>query len=426
MPELLTYTCPFCGGGVEFEASAGQMKCPFCDAVFDRTAILAMEERQSRGEEGEAEERNASAPGEESGGAGYYVCSACGGEIIAGPNTAATRCPYCDNPVLLNRRLQGKWEPDLIIPFRVTKRAAVEVMKRFISDKPLVPKLFSDESHLEEMQSLYVPFWIYDAAYHADVAYAATKVSRWSDRKYNYTETSYFRVERAGTLSFRDVPVDASIRMPDAMMDSLEPFRMEEAVPFRAEYLSGYLADKYDVDPELCMNRAHERMGNTAKRVFRDTAKGYNSLRESREDCRYLEIKPRYALFPVWLLRTEWEGKKYVFAMNGQTGKFIGELPMDNKAYWTKRLTYAGIFAIPLFLLSFLFLNVISLFTLPFVLLIAFFAGEIPLIGAKKAIRNVRLQTAAWDYTGEGDLSLEKAKDVFLRKTLSKTRRDDD
>ena len=100
--------------------------------------------------------------------------------------------------------------------------------------------------------------------------------------------------------------------------------------------------------------------------------------------------------------------------------------PMDSKAYWTKRLTYAGIFAIPLFLLSFLFLNVISLFTLPFVLLIAFFAGEIPLIGAKKAIRNVRLQTAAWDYTGEGDLSLEKAKDVFLRKTLSKTRRDDD
>ena len=420
MPELLTYKCPYCGGGIEFEASAQRMQCPFCDAVFDREAILEMEkEQKNAGKDGE-ENRNDAA-----GEADYYVCSACGGEIIAGPNTAATRCPYCDNPVLLNRRLQGKWEPELIVPFRVTKRAAVTVLKRFTSEKPLVPKLFSNENHLEEMQSVYVPFWIYDAAYHADITYSATKTRSWSDRKYDYTETSYFRVARAGTVRFRNVPVDASSRMPDDLMDSLEPFRLEDAVPFQREYLAGYLADKYDVDPELCMNRAHTRMQNTAKGVFRNTAKGYDTLRESSEESRYLDIRPRYALLPVWLLRTEWEGKKYLFAMNGQTGKFIGELPMDNKAYWTKRLIYAGIIAAALFLLSILFLSVGSLLALPFILLIAFFAGDLPLLGAKKAIRNVKLQTTAWDYTGNGDLSLERAEDVYLRKTLTKTRRDD-
>ena len=425
MPEILTYKCPNCGGGVVFEASAGQMKCPFCDTLFDREAVRAMEEERKRAEK-EGAEDSEKKDGDASGGAGYYVCQACGGEIFAGPHTAATRCPYCDNPVLLSRRFQGKWEPDMIVPFRVTKQAAVTVLKRFISDKPLVPKLFSSENHLEEMQSLYVPFWIYDASYHADIVYTATKVQRWSDRKYNYTETSYYRVERAGSLEFRRVPVDASTRMPDDLMDSLEPFRTEDAVPFRSEYLSGYLADRYDVEAELALNRAHERMRNTAKSIFRNTAKGYDSLRESSENYQYRNIVPRYALLPVWILRTEWEGKKYVFAMNGQTGKFVGELPMDRKAYWTKRLLYAGLIGLGFFLITLLFLGAVSLLTLPFVLAGAFFAGDLPLLKAKRAIRNVKRGTTAWDYTGNGDLTLVRADDVFLRKTLTKTRRDND
>ena len=42
-------------------------------------------------------------------------------------------------------------------------------------------------------------------------------------------------------------------------------------------------------------------------------------------------------LYPVWLLNTTWNGNKYTFAMNGQTGKFVGDLPVDKAAAtrWT-------------------------------------------------------------------------------------------
>lgn len=418
MAEVISYKCPFCGGGVEFEASAQKMKCPFCDSVFGREDVLAMEEKQGVS----AEENLDGTDGEET---DFYVCSACGGEIVAGPETVASRCPYCDNPVVLGGRTKGKWKPDLIIPFRVTKRAAVEVMKRFADGKALAPKYFRDENHLEEIKSVYVPFWIYDAGYSADVTYRATSVRRWSTRKYNYTETSYYRVERAGSLAFRNVPVDASVRMPDDMMDSLEPFRLEDAVEFRTAYLSGHMADKYDVSAEICMNRAHTRMQNTARRVFRDTVKGYNTVSVEKEAFRYRDISPRYALLPVWLLRTEWQGKKYTFAMNGQTGKFVGELPMDTKVYWERRLLYGGIISLLLFLPALLFLSVFSLLALPVILAVGFFMGELPLLGDKRAIRNVEQKKTAFEYTGNEDLRLARAEDVFLNKTTTRQRRDD-
>jgi len=50
----------------------------------------------------------------------------------------------------------------------------------------------------------------------------------------------------------------------------------------------------------------------------------------------------KYALYPVWLLNTSWNGKKYTFAMNGQTGKLVGDLPMDKGAFWR---WFAGLFA---------------------------------------------------------------------------------
>ena len=53
--------------------------------------------------------------------------------------------------------------------------------------------------------------------------------------------------------------------------------------------------------------------------------------------------KAKYALFPVWVLSTSWRGENYIFAMNGQTGKFVGNLPVDKAAArkWTLGLTAA-------------------------------------------------------------------------------------
>ena len=188
---------------------------------------------------------------------------------------------------------------------------------------------------------MYVPFWLFDADVDADVRYKATKVRRWSDKDYDYTETSYYSVERGGNMAFASVPVDGSEKMADDLMESIEPFNIADAVDFQTAYLSGYLADKYDVDEKESINRAHVRMKKSAEEVLADTVKGYTTVIPENTNVNISKGKVQYALYPVWILNTTWKDKKYIFAMNGQTGKMTGDLPIDEGIYlkWLAGLT---------------------------------------------------------------------------------------
>ncbi|MBR5743476.1 MAG: hypothetical protein IKX85_06685, partial [Clostridia bacterium] len=286
---------------------------------------------------------------EETDGMGLYTCTACGGEIIADETTGATRCPYCDNPIVLKGKFQGDLKPDLVIPFRLDKEAAKEALKAHMSGKKLLPKLFTDENHLDEVKGVYVPFWLFDAEAEGDFSFQGTRVRTWSDRDYNYTETQYFHVERGGTLDFDHVPVDGATKMPDDLMDSIEPYDFSQAVDFKTAYLSGYLADKYDVSADQSIERANTRIRATTSEAIRQTVKGYMTVTEQGSQVRLRRSKAIYALLPVWILNTTWQGQKYVFAMNGQTGKFVGNMPMDKAKYWKLRLLYGGIVAAVIF-----------------------------------------------------------------------------
>lgn len=336
MPTILEYKCPACGGKAEFDSSLQMMKCPFCDTTFDVDAMAQMdhvleqqsveeiqwESDQQQWEDGEAAQMQ------------VFVCNSCGGELVTDGNTAATHCPYCDNPVVLAGRLSGDLKPDLVIPFKLDKEAAKEALRKHCSGKRLLPKLFRSENRLEEIKGVYVPFWLFDADVDAKMQYKATKVRSWSDSQFIYTETSHFSVIREGSLAFEKVPVDGSSQMPDDMMESIEPFDAREAVEFKTAYLSGYLADRYDVKAEQSIHRANERIKRSTEDTFRNTVTGYSGVETAHSDIRTENGKAKYALYPVWMLTTQWNGQKYTFAMNGQTGKFIGDLPMDKGAYW--------------------------------------------------------------------------------------------
>ena len=141
-------------------------------------------------------------------------------------------------------------------------------MKKHYSGKKLLPKVFKDENHIDEIRGVYVPFWLFDADADAHIRYKATRVRAWSDSDYNYTETSFFSVVRGGSIGFQRVPVDGSSKMPDVLMESIEPFYFEDAVDFHTAYLAGYLADKYDVDAEASVERANERIKNSTADAF--------------------------------------------------------------------------------------------------------------------------------------------------------------
>ena len=332
MAVLQEYKCPCCGGAIGFDPQLQKMKCPYCDTEFE-TQTLADYDNVLQEQQADSMTWDTPPAVQLEEGVLAYVCQSCGGEIIGDDQTAATACPYCGNPVVMMEQFSGVLKPDLVIPFKLDKKAAVAALKKHYQGKRLLPKVFKDENHLREVQGIYVPVWLFDAGAQADVRYKGTQIRHWSDSRYNYTQTSYFAVSRSGQLQFTCIPVDGSSKMDNTLMESIEPYDHSQAVDFQTAYLAGYLADKYDESAEACIPRANERIKRSTEEAFAATADGYDSLIPENSSVQLIQGQTRYALYPVWLLNTKWNGQTYTFAMNGQTGKLVGDLPMDKAAY---------------------------------------------------------------------------------------------
>lgn len=357
MATLLEYKCPCCGGSLQFDSDVQKMKCPYCDTEFETQTLKDMDDvlRETSKEDNIHWNSGDKARWDEDANLNSYICQSCGGEIIADETTAATSCPYCGNAVVLTGRVAGQLRPDLVLPFQLDKEAAIEAFHRHLRGKWLMPKVFRQENRIREIKGLYVPVWLYDADADANIRFHATRVRTWSDSNYNYTDTSHFSVIRTGSLSFQDVPVDGSSKMPDDLMESIEPFDLRQAVDFQTAYLAGYLADKYDMDAEACESRANIRIKASTEQAFRNTVTGYTTVATEQSNIRVDNGQVEYALLPVWTLTTEYRGQHYLFAMNGQTGKFVGNLPLNKAAYfgWLAGIT-AGITALGFLLAKFL------------------------------------------------------------------------
>lgn len=332
MATLLEYKCPACGGALHFESNVQKMQCPYCDTEFEMEALLeldkALENPQSDDMQWQTQPQSQWEETEQTG-FNSYICSSCGGEILCDTHTAATHCPYCDNPVVMSEKLAGQLRPDLVIPFQLDKEAAKQALKKHLSGKKLLPKLFHTENRLEQIKGVYVPFWLFDAKANGHARYRATRIHTWSDSRYIYTRTSHFSVIREGNLAFAGVPVDGSSKMADDLMESIEPYDLSKAVDFQTAYLAGYVADKYDVSSEQSIQRANERIKNSTQQALYDTVLGYHTVTPVSSSVQLRDSTVKYALFPVWLLTTKYKDKTYLFAMNGQTGKLVGDLPTD-------------------------------------------------------------------------------------------------
>ncbi len=346
MAELLVYKCPNCGGSVEFNSELQKLQCPFCDAEFEIEELNAFNEELNNetSENMEWSVGSSQFSDEEQNGLKIYICNSCGGEIVTDDTTLASACPFCDSPVVMTENMKGILRPDYVIPFKLDKDAAKKKFSSHLKDKKLLPELFKSDAHIDEIKGIYVPFWLFDSDTDASVRFRATRTFTWSDSRYIYTRTSHYSLFRAGSVSFERVPVDGSEKMPDDLMESLEPYTFEDALDFNSAYLAGYFADKYDVPLETCMLRANQRIKSSVEDAFRETVDGsFATVRMENSNVYLKNGVSKYALYPVWLLNTTYHGEKYIFAMNGQTGKFVGNLPIDKKkaALW-----FGSVFAV--------------------------------------------------------------------------------
>ena len=236
-----------------------------------------------------------------------YNCPSCGAELICDETTVATSCPYCDNHAVIPTRYSGEFKPDFVLPFAKTKEEAIAALKSHYKGRPFLPDTFTDGNHVKEVKGVYVPFWLFDGSASGSASFEATRSRTYLSGNYRVTETDHFDVYRSGSISFLGIPVDASTKMPDDYMDSIEPFDYRALVPFSPAYLPGYLADKPDVDVEACGERADARAEVTVLDNLRDTVVGYEMVLARGSSTGVVRERSHYAMLPVWMLSTRWE-----------------------------------------------------------------------------------------------------------------------
>ena len=344
-PKVIEYKCPCCGAGLLFRGDSQQLTCEYCDNSFDLETVRAFNasESQETFEEfqwdQEPSERWSDA---EESRLNVFICPSCGGEIMTEETTAASFCPYCDNPTIMPGRLSGGLKPDAIIPFRMSKEDAKEAFRKLCKGKPLLPGMFTKEQRIEKITGIYVPFWLYDCCGNFDGNYNATRIHTWADANYNYTRTEHFLLKRGARADFQGIPMDGSSKMDNTLMESIEPFDYSQLQNFDMAFLSGYLADKYDVPSDQGKQRVKERVENAFDAQLQSSFLGYSTVVPSSCQLKIDHSKARYALMPVWILNTRYRGKLYTFAMNGQTGRMTGSFPISPQkcALW-----FGGIFA---------------------------------------------------------------------------------
>lgn len=333
--DFVEYKCPCCGAALSFSPTTQKLSCKSCGNEYDLATMQQYSETrdQSSTDDFHWEFQTGAEPAVRNED-GKYICPSCGAEIEADDDMVSTTCPYCDNVVVIKATSDGEFRPDAIIPFKVTADRAQQMLEDFCRGKRLLPKNFKNKSYLKNLKGYYVPYWLFDCDANADMSFDATRTRVWSDSNYNYVDTSYFLVNRTGEMSFYHVPVDGSTQMEDETTESIEPFDYDALTDFNPAYLAGYETDKYDVTAETAEIRARERLCNSAERMIQNTVKGYETVRTRKRNLSATNGKVKYALLPVWLFETVYKGEKYQFAINGQTGKMVGELPVDKGAFW--------------------------------------------------------------------------------------------
>ena len=319
----ITYQCPNCGAGLEFDAEKQRFACEFCLSEFTEEEAKAANPEDRRREQDQAEQEYNDSMQE-------YECPACGAHVVADDSTAADFCYYCHNPVVLVGKLSGQMRPHRIVPFKYNKEAAEKKFLEFAKRKWFVPRSFFETAQVEKIKGVYYPFWITDADTDSFMNAHATRRRVWRHGNVEYTETSNFKIHRRGDIHFEDITTSALSEADKKMLEGILPYPSEALQEFSMPYLSGFLAKKRDIERADLSGEVRDRMHGYAEQLLRGTVHGYNTVSVENLEVGVKQSHWEYSLLPIWILT--YRGRKdrtYTYAMNGYTGKVYGELPVS-------------------------------------------------------------------------------------------------
>ena len=349
----ITYKCPNCDGGLVFDPASQKYHCEYCLSDFTQEELERLSPEMNRREleyqESDCREPNRREPGSAEAQPVLYTCPSCGSQIVTDETTAATFCYYCHNPVVLAGRLEGQFRPDYVIPFQIDRQKAEEIFSQWIGRKRYVPEAFYNKKQIEGMSGVYFPYWLYSCRVDGELDAQGTRLRTWDTAGMRYTETTVYDVKRQGTMEVNHVARNGLRKANRQLVDSVLPYRMNEKENFSMGYLSGFLAENRDMEKEQFVLDVQTEVRQFALQSLQDQAGSYSSMQVRKKEAGIRDEKWSYALLPVWTLtyNDKARGKIYYFALNGQTGKICGKLPVDRKKII---ILFFSVF-LPLFLL---------------------------------------------------------------------------
>ena len=342
------YKCKNCGGPVKYSATLGKFNCEYCNTVYSEDEVKALTLLSER-EDVVVDAVN-----------GDYVeyhCPSCGANIVTDETTVATNCYYCNNPIVMSGKLESSQMPTKVIPFRVDKKKALESFESWIKTKKFVPKsFFNDKQEIEEINGVYFPYWLYNTNVLVDIDREGSRTYTRTEGDYRVTYRKDFRIVRKGDIDVKKLPKLALAKSNKVLVESVYPFDFNNAINFDSSYLSGFVAEKKDIEKEALMNSIEDDVYKYSTKVVRDSMTG-ESVNVVNNDFTIGQGSFEYAMLPVWAIsyNDRDSNKHFFFSVNGQTGKVVGKLPIDNA-----KLYLSGLMAIlPLFLI----INAILYFT---------------------------------------------------------------
>ncbi len=341
MNNVLDHKCPNCNAVLKYDPHLEKWKCEYCRGEFtlNELDIIKKENNIEYSKKGNSENYG-------------YICKNCGAQIIASENTSSTSCVYCKNTAIIMDKLTGEFNPDYVIPFKTKKVDAINAFKKFCKGKILMPKEFNNKKNIDEITGIYIPFWLYNFDADGIIEADCKRITTFRSGNYMYTKTDTYLATRGGSMTFNYVPVDGSKRFSNDIMNSIEPFDYSNLKEFNYSYLSGFLSEKYDVDKITASKDAIARAKNSFIDEMSKDIVGFNTVVPINNSINLSDKGSFYVLLPVWILNIKYKDKIYTFAMNGETGKLIGNIPIDKKK---AVIIFALVFA-----LTFIFLLIIS------------------------------------------------------------------
>lgn len=329
--ETLTYKCPGCGAQVEYDVASGYLVCRNCNQYYVVSNPASSSETQKSIFDNHAHEEFMDIR--------VYHCSSCGAEIMTGDENISTFCSYCGQSTIMFDRISKEKRPEKIVPFVITKEDALAKAKyKFGGGKYTFNKI--NEVSVDSVNAIYMPYWVYDAE--AEVE-ARVNVKNNHGRVFQYNKVKHKDI---------NVALDASQKFNNKASLLLNPFTVSRAEDFDLRYLSGFCADRSDINEEEREEDAKEYLIDEIKEEILDDTPGVSprSIRETFRDGiydyrRYTDYntvksdfkcnKKTYMLLPVYFITFIVGDETVIILVNGQTGKVVGNVPIDQKKFKT-------------------------------------------------------------------------------------------